>query len=170
MPDIQIEKDNKFKKLSKDNRDELASKISEWWGQWHEKRQTQLAVAKELEAEVFLNQPDRNREQGEEWKSNIKENKLYTTWEAMKAGMWKEIWSNEAQMFDVVGVSKEYEEVAQTQKEAVVHALKEMEAGIQFDIATDNWGIYGDFIFKTDWEKKVKKVKTYELSRICRNV
>ena len=38
MPDIQIEKESKFKKLSKDNRDELASTISKWWSDFHEKR------------------------------------------------------------------------------------------------------------------------------------
>ena len=35
MPDIQIEKESKFKKLSKDDRDELARKISDWWGVFH---------------------------------------------------------------------------------------------------------------------------------------
>ena len=132
MPDIQIEKEDKFKKLKNEQRDELANEISSWWGQWHDKRQSQLDTAKQLELEIFLNQPDRNKADGEEWKANIKENKLYTTWEAMKAGMWKEIWSNEAQMFDVVGVSKKYDDLAQTQKEALVHALKEMQAGVQF--------------------------------------
>ena len=159
MPDIQIEKEDKFKKLKNEQRDELANEISSWWGQWHDKRQSQLDTAKQLELEIFLNQPDRNKADGEEWKANIKENKLYTTWEAMKAGMWKEIWSNEAQMFDVVGVTKQYDDIAQTQKEALVHALKEMQAGVQFDIATDNWALYGDFIFKTDWKQKVKTVK-----------
>ena len=33
MPDIQIEEKSKFKKLSKDDRDELAKKISDWWGE-----------------------------------------------------------------------------------------------------------------------------------------
>ena len=40
MPDIQIEKESKFKKLSPDNRDELAKKISDWWGEFHKKRET----------------------------------------------------------------------------------------------------------------------------------
>ena len=160
MPDIQIEKESKFKKLSKDDRDELARKISDWWGEFHKKRETQLTTAREIEKQIFLNQPDRNA--NKKWKSNIKENKLYTTWDSMKSSMWKEIWSNEEQMFDVQGTSKEYEEMAETQKQAMVHALKRMEAGTQFDKAADYWAIYGDFVYKTDWKSRKKKVKRFD--------
>lgn len=160
MPDIQIEKESKFKKLSKDNRDELASTISKWWSDFHDKRSSQITIAKQIEKEIFLNQPDRNR--NKKWKSNIKENKLYTTWDSMKSSMWKEIWSNEEQMFDVQGTSKEYEDMAERQKQALTHALKRMEAGPQFDKAADNWAIYGDFVFKTDWKSRKKKVKRFD--------
>lgn len=160
MPDIQIEKESKFKKLSKDNRDELASTISKWWSDFHDKRESQIAIAKKIEKEIFLNQPDRNR--NKKWKSNIKENKLYTTWDSMKSSMWKEIWSNEEQMFDVQGTSKEYEDMAERQKQALTHALKRMEAGPQFDKAADYWAIYGDFVFKTDWKSRKKKVKRFD--------
>lgn len=160
MPDIQIEKESKFKKLSKDDRDELAKKISDWWGEFHGKRETQLNTAREIEKQIFLNQTDRNA--NKKWKSNIKENKLYTTWDSMKSSMWKEIWSNEEQMFDVQGTSKEYEEMAETQKQAMVHALKRMEAGTQFDKAADYWAVYGDFVYKTDWKSRKKKVKRFD--------
>lgn len=159
MPDIQIEKDDKFKKLNKDDREKLATTISDWWVQFHNKRKSQIEVAGQLEKYVYLNQGDRNTT--EDWKSNIKENKLYTTWDSTKATMYKEVWSNEEQMFDVVGTSKEYEEVADKQKQAIVHSLKQMNAGVQFDIATDNWGIYGDFVYKIDWKSRRKKVKRY---------
>ena len=160
MPDIQIEKESKFKKLSKDDRDELARKISDWWSEFHSKRESQLKTAREIEKQIFLNQPDRNA--NKKWKSNIKENKLYTTWDSMKSSMWKEIWSNEEQMFDVQGTSKEYEEMADTQKQAMVHALKRMEAGTQFDKAADYWAVYGDFVYKTDWKSRKKKVKRFD--------
>lgn len=160
MPDIQVEKESKFKKLSKDDRDELARKISDWWGEFHSKRETQLKIAREIEKQIFLNQSNRNA--NKKWKSNIKENKLYTTWDSMKSSMWKEIWSNEEQMFDVQGTSKEYEEMAETQKQAIVHALKRMEAGTQFDKAADYWAVYGDFVYKTDWKSRKKKVKRFD--------
>lgn len=162
MPDIQIEKESKFKKLPVDDRDKLARTIADWWKQYHKKRSNQLKVARELERYMFLNQPDRNISEDDKWKSNIKENKIATTWDSMKSSMWKEIWSNEEQMFDAVGNTKEDEEKADAQKQAVVHAMKQMESGIQFDIAHDNWGVYGDFIYKTDWKSRKKKVKRYD--------
>ena len=104
MPDIQIEKESKFKKLSKENRDEFARKISDWWGELHDRRKSQIETARRIEKEIFLNQPDRNR--NKEWKSNIKENLAYTIWLSMKSLIWKESWSNEEQMFDTQGTSK----------------------------------------------------------------
>lgn len=160
MPDIQVEKDSKFKKLSKEAQDDLASKISYWWNKFHSKRTSQLTTANELMKYIYLNQADRNR--SAEWKSNIKENKLHTTWDAMKSIMWREIWSDEDQMFDVTGVTKADDENADHQKEAIVHALRKMNAGVQFDVATDYWGAYGDFVYKIDWKSRKKKVKRYD--------
>ena len=159
MPDIQIEKDNKFKKLSKDDREELAGKISVWWEQFHKKRESQLAVAREIEKYVFLNQPDRNREKDDSWKSNIKEYRIYTTWDAMKSLIWKESWSNEDQLFYAQGTKPEYEQLADMQKTAITYSLKQMKVGIQLDKGTDGWGVYGDFVYKTDWKSRKKKVK-----------
>lgn len=162
MPDIQIEKDDKFKKLSKDDRDELAKKISDWWEEFHKKRSSQLDTARELEKQIYLNQGNRNIKEDEEWKSNIRENLISTTWDSMKSLIWKEGWSNEEQMFDVQGTSKEYEEMAETQKQALVHSLERMEAGTQFDRCADYWAVYGDFIYKTDWKSRKKKVKRFD--------
>ncbi len=160
MPDIQIEKESKFKKLSPDDRDKLAKTVSDWWKDFHKKRKKQLDVARELMKYVYLNQPNRNTVA--EWKANIKENKIYTTWDSMKSSMWKEIWSNEEQMFDVVGVTQDYEETADLQKQGLVHSLKKMNAGVQFDLETNYWGIYGDFVYKTDWKSRIKKVKRFK--------
>ena len=170
MPEITIEKETKFKKLNKSQRDELAGTIAQMWQDFHDKRGTQITVAQKLQKLLSLNQADRNKDQGEEWKSNIKENKIYTTWDSMKSVMWKEIWSNEEQMFDVVGTSKETEEMAEAQKEAIVYALKKMNAGVQFDRATDYWAEYGEFIYKTDWKKVSKKVKRFDVNKGLKEV
>ena len=162
MPDIQIEKESKFKKLKKEARDEFAELISSLWSGYHEKRSSQIDTANRLQKLLYLNQEDRNKLKA--WKSNIKENKIYTTWDSMKSVMWKEIWSNEEQMFDVVGTSKDTEEVADKQKQAIVYAMKKMQAGVQFDKATDFWAQYGEFIYKTDWKKKAKKVKRFDIN------
>ena len=161
MPDIQVEKEDKFKKLKPSQRDELATLIKGLWNDYKEKRQGQISTALEIQKLVAMNQPRRNKK--EAWRSNIKENKIYTTWDSMKSVMWKEIWSNEEQMFDVTGTSKQTEEMAERQKEAIVFALKTMNAGVQFDKATDYWAEYGEFIYKTDWKRKTKKVKRFDV-------
>ena len=161
MPDITVEKESKFKKLKKTERTELASYISKLWADFHDKRSEQIAIANKIQTLLDINQPDRNKGENNEWRSNIKENKVYTTWDSMKSVMWKEIWSNEEQMFDVVGTSKETEEMADKQKEAIVYSMKKMCAGVQFDKATDYWAEFGEFIYKTDWKKRSKKVKRF---------
>lgn len=160
MPDIQIEKESKFKKLSKDDRDELARKISDWWGQFHEKRKSQLETARELEKYMYFNQADRNKDKA--WKSNIKEYRIATTWDCMKSLIWKESYSNEDQLFDVQGTAQEFEEMAEKQKTALSHSLKKMKASTQLDKGTDGWGVYGDFVYKTDWKSRKKKVKRFD--------
>ena len=163
MPDIQIETESKFKKLKQSQRDELAVQIATWWADFHDKRNSQIKVAQELQQLIYLNQPDRNKTK--KWKSNIKENKIYTTKDSMKSVMWKEIWSNEEQMFNVTGTSKETEEMAERQKEAIVYALKKMQAGVQFDKGTDYWFEYGEYVYKTDWKKRSKRVKRFDQFR-----
>ena len=163
MPDIQIEKESKFKKLKASEKDELAAQIAKWWADFHDKRNSQITVAQELQQLIYLNQPDRNKTDA--WKSNIKENKIYTTKDSMKSVMWKEIWSNEEQMFDVTGTSKDTEAMAERQKEAIVYALKKMNAGVQFDKGTDYWFEYGEYVYKTDWKKRSKKVKRFDQFR-----
>ena len=160
MPEIQIEKESKFKKLNPSEKEELAALISNLWGDFHNKRTSQLSVAMRIQKLIAMNQENRNSKK--KWKANIKENKIYTTWDSMKSVMWKEIWSNEEQMFDVTGTSKDTEEMAERQKEAIVHAMKKMSAGVQFDKATDYWGEYGEFIYKTDWKRIIKKVKRFD--------
>ena len=160
MPNIEIEKETPFKKLSVAERTELATQVTSWYRTFHDHRQTQIDTAIRLQKYVQLNQANRNVENT--WKSNIKENKIYTTWDSMKSIMWKEVWSNEGQMFDVVGTNEESEKLADKQKEAITYALKKMKAGEQYDLVMDYWGIWGDMIFKCDWQKKIKKIKRYD--------
>lgn len=157
MPDIEIEKESKFKKLKPSDREDLAQTIGTWYSNFQDKRTSQIDVAEKIKEQIYLNQPNRNANQA--WKSNIKENRLYTTKDSLKATMWRDIWSKEEQMFDVVGKSTQDDETAKLQKQAIVHALKEMQAGVQFDKASENWFVYGDFIFKTDWKTRKKIVK-----------
>jgi hypothetical protein len=80
----------------------------------------------------------------------------------MKSLIWKESYSNEDQLFDVQGTAQEFEEMAEKQKTALSHSLKKMKASTQLDKGTDGWGVYGDFVYKTDWKSRKKKVKRFD--------
>lgn len=151
------EKIKPFKSLKSDQKGELASKIKSWYKDFNDKREAQVDTALKIQKHLYLNRDARNTK--DKWKTNLKENKLYTTADTMKAVMWKEIWSNESQMFDVAPVDKEAENTFEMQKQAIVKALKEMKAGIQYDNATNYWMEFGDLIFLTDWKHKEKTVK-----------
>ena len=60
MPDIQIEKESKFKKLKTSQKDELATLIAGLWSDYHNKRQTQINTAIRLQKLIAMNQPARN--------------------------------------------------------------------------------------------------------------
>lgn len=160
MPNITIVEDNKFKKLTQDQRADLALTISKWWKQFHNARKKQIDTARELDKYICLNQPARNTEA--DWKSDIRENVIYNTWDSIKSQLWREVWADEDQMFDVAGVTPQDEQNADKQKQSVVHALRDMKASLQFDRATDYWGRYGDFVYKIDWKSKKKKVKRFD--------
>lgn len=168
MTEFIEEKMKPFQKLSKDERDELAGKIASWNEDFNKKRTSQIDTALRIQKHLYLNTSDRNSK--EEWKTNLKENKLYTTADTMKAIMWKEIWSNESQMFNVNPLDKNAEDKFDKQKQAIVKALKEMKAGSQYDCATDYWFCWGDFIFLTDWKHKEKTVKRYDKVKGLENV
>lgn len=146
-----------FQKLEDDQKDALAAKIKGWNEDFNKKRQPQIDTALQIQKHLHLNREARNDK--EKWKTNLKENKLYTTADTMKSIMWREIWSNENQMFDTAPMDKNAEETYKQQKAAVVKALKEMKASIQFDAATDYWMVWGDFLYLTDWKHKEKTVK-----------
>lgn len=146
-----------FQKLKDDQKDALAAKIKGWNEDFNKKRQPQIDTALQIQKHLHLNTEARNDK--EKWKTNLRENKLYTTADTMKSIMWREIWSNENQMFDTAPMDKNAEETYKQQKAAVVKSLKEMKASTQFDNATDYWMVWGDFLYLTDWKHKEKTVK-----------
>ncbi len=146
------------KQLSTEDRKKFASKIASYFKKWDEDRQSQIATARDIMSETYLNQASRIKE-GAEWKADVKLNALYNIKRARKAVIWREIWSNASQMFDVRGTNEETEKNAKLQKAAIVDSLEKMDIGQQFDAGIDNLFDIGEIIFKTDWVRKTKTVK-----------
>ncbi len=147
------------KELKAIDREAFAKKIKSWFNTWDEDRQTQIDDARAIMGEVYLKRPldGQNSSAAEEnWKADVRLNRLYTIKEARTAAIWREVWSNPSQMFDVKGTSRFSEETAKIQKAAIVDALTKMRIGRQFDEAINNYFDIGEMIFATDWEKRTK--------------
>lgn len=170
----EIIQDNK--ELTEEQRNKLAQKIADNWVQWDQDRQSQISMARKIMQETYLNQAPRKFPKGLEWKSDVKLNAIYNIKRAKKSIIWREMWSNPSQMFDVRGTDKQTEEQAKLQKAAIVDSLNKMNIGAQYDNAVDNLYDIGEMIFKTDWEQRKKIVKRqkkdvgFVLMNIMRNL
>lgn len=147
------------KELTEEQRSKLAQQIADNFTKWDENRQTQIDMARKIMQETYLNQSPRKFPKDLEWKSDVKLNAIYNIKRAKKAVMWREIWSNPSQMFDVRGTDKQTEKQAKLQKAAIVDSLNKMDIGKQYDNAIDNLFDIGEMIFKTDWVQRKKVVK-----------
>lgn len=154
-----IEPIEEQKKLTVEQEKNLALQIAENFHQWDMDRNSQVTVAKKIMAEVYLNQPKKSKGKGLEWESDIKLNAVYNIKKTKKSVIWREMWANPSNMFDIQGTSEETEKNAKAQKAAIVDSLKKMDVGKAFDEGIDNLYDIGEIIFKTDWEKRSKTVK-----------
>ena len=100
--EIKTEVVNELKELNYEQKEKLAKRLADNFAKWDDDRSTQIAVAKEIMDEVYLNQPSRKKDKND-WKSDVKLNGLYNIKRALTASLWREIWANPAQMFDVRG-------------------------------------------------------------------
>ena len=156
--EIKTEVVNDFKELTDNQKEELAQRLAKNFSKWDDDRNSQITVAKEIMNEVYLNQASRKKN-ADDWKSDVKLNGLYNIKRALTASLWREIWANPAQMFDVRGTNSQTEEMAKQQKAAIVDSLEKMQIGKQFDDAISNLFDIGEMIAKVDWEQKKKIVK-----------
>lgn len=148
------------KELSTEQKNKLAQKIANWFKKWDDDRNVQIDTARDIMIETYLKQPARTHEnENTTWKSDVKLNGLYNIKRAKKSIIWKEIWANPEQMFDVRGTDSKTEENSKAQKAAIVDSLNKMNIGKQMDNAIDNLYDIGEMIFIVDWIKKTKIVK-----------
>lgn len=147
------------KELNKEQRDKFAGFIADKFKTWDDDRQSQINTAKEIIEEVYLNQPKKAVDKRLEWKSDIKMNAPYNIKRTKVSMLYREVWANPRQMFDVRGTSAQTEEMAKAQKAAIVDALEKMEINKQMDDGINNLLDIGEMIIKVDWERKTKVVK-----------
>lgn len=157
--EIKTEVINDLKELSQEDKDKLAHKLQANFSTWDDDRNEQITTAREIMQETYLNQPKKNFGKGFEWKSDVKLNELYNLKRARLSVLWREMWSNTSQMFDVKGTNDQTEKMARQQKASLVDSLEKMQIGKQYDDGINNLFDIGEIIFKTDWVSKKKIVK-----------
>ena len=158
--EIKTEVVNELKELSEEQKEKFAKRLASNFTKWDEDRTSQITTAKEIMKEVYLDQDNRKGdEKSTKWKSNIHLNKPYNIKKAIKAMLWREVYPNAEQMFDVRGTNEETEKNAKTQKAAIVDSFNKMKINKQYDLAVDSLLDIGEMIAKVDWVQKKKIVK-----------
>ena len=142
--------------LSAQQKDELAKHLKCSFNQWDQDRQRQGDDARNIMIEVYMHNDNLKKD---DWHANVKLNRLRAIKQAKKAAMWREIWSNPQQMFNVRGTNDYTEQTAKIQKAAIVESLEKMQIGKQYDNAIENCLDIGEMIFITDWEERTKSVR-----------
>ena len=157
--EIKTEVIEPMKELSDDQKKGFAEKIASNFSKWNDDRASQIATAKEIMEEVYLNQGARFKNKKLTWKSDGKLNGLYNFKKAIISVMWREVWANISSMFDVRGTNEQTEKTAKEQKASLVDSMEKMDIGKQFDISIQDGLDIGEMVAKVDWVVKKKVVK-----------
>ena len=157
--EIKTEVIEPMKELSDDQKKGFAEKIASNFSKWNDDRASQIATAKEIMEEVYLNQGARYKNKKQTWKSDVKLNGLYNIKKAIISVMWREVWANVSSMFDVRGTNEQTEKTAKEQKASLVDSMEKMDIGKQFDISIQDGLDIGEMVAKVDWVVKKKVVK-----------
>lgn len=168
-----VEKDNRTKKLTDAQVDDLAKRISKDFDLFNSQRRTNLDMADELQREIFFkmgeikksgsgevgtfsNNPE---DKYENWKTKVKMCKTYMFYQTLKAFVWKNVYSNVNSMFDVSGENQEADNDSNKQKAALVDCFEKMEYQKTYDKVIDNALLYGELITMVSWKKKSEEYR-----------
>lgn len=170
--EIKTEVIGPMKELSDNQKKDFAEKIASNFSKWNDDRASQIATAKEIMEEVYLNQGARYKNKKQTWKSDVKLNGLYNIKKAIISVMWREVWANISSMFDVRGTNEQTEKTAKEQKASLVDSMEKMDIGKQFDISIQDGLDIGEMVAKVDWvvKKKVVKRQAQGIGWVMQNV
>ena len=149
-----VEKTQKVKKLSDEDKLTLAKKISEEFKTYDNARASQLEKAQRLINEIYFKKvikPDASSTKS--WKCTLKMGKAFMFHQILKAFIWKNIYANMNSMFDVSGENLESDNNSNKQKTMLVDICEKMEYGKTCDKIIDKSLIYGELISFCTWRK-----------------
>jgi hypothetical protein len=155
-----VEKEQKVKKLTNEQKEDIAKNISEEFKTYDRARASQLDKATRLKGEIFFKSVAYvEKDESKKWKSRLKLCKMFMYHQILKAFIWKNTYANTNSMFDVSGESLESDNNSNKQKTALVDILEKMDYSKTLDKIIDNSLIYGELISFSTWKKQTEEYR-----------
>ena len=149
-----VDKTQKVKKLSLEDKEDIAQKICSDFKAYDLARASQIEKAQLLSNEIFFRNVARvEKDKEKQWKSLVKCCKVFMFYQIFKAFIWKNTYANPASMFDVSGETLEADNDSNKQKSALVDIIEKMDFPQTCDKMLDNALLYGELISFTTWKK-----------------
>ena len=155
-----VEKYNKTKKLSPEEKLHLAKRVVNDFKSYNDARSNVLTFASELISEIFFKKAfSKETDKNKKWKAKVKMCKLFMFYQTFKAFIWKNTYSGINSMFDVSGESLEADNNSNKQKAMLVDILEKMDYSHICDIVIDNALLYGELITFTTWKTRKEEYR-----------
>lgn len=155
-----VDKFKKPKKLSEEQKDEIAKRIVSDFNTYNDARQSNLTKANELISEVFFKKDlSKENDKNKKWKAKVKMCKLFMFYQTFKAFIWKNTYSGINSMFDVSGESLESDNNSNKQKAMLVDILEKMDYSQICDLVIDNSLLYGELLAFCTWRTKKEEYR-----------
>lgn len=155
-----VDKLKKPKKLSEEQKDEIAKRIVSDFNTYNDARQSNLTKANELISEVFFKKDlSKENNKNKKWKAKVKMGKLFMFYQTFKAFIWKNTYSGINSMFDVSGESLESDNNSNKQKAMLVDILEKMDYSQICDLVIDNSLLYGELLAFCTWRTKKEEYR-----------
>lgn len=155
-----IEKNSEVKSLSKQGEYELIKSIAENYKKYNENRSGNLEKSNQVIDEIFFKNTYKNTDdKNERWKSKLKMCKCYMFYQTLKAFIWRNVYANVHNMFDVSGENHDSDTNSSKQKAMLVDILEKMDFQKTCDKVIDNALFYGELISFTAWKKKYEEYR-----------
>ena len=155
-----VDKFKKPKKISEEQKDEIAKRIVSDFNTYNDARQSNLTKANELISEVFFKKDlSKENDKNKKWKAKVKMCKLFMFYQTFKAFIWKNTYSGINSMFDVSGESLESDNNSNKQKAMLVDILEKMDYSQICDLVIDNSLLYGELLAFCTWRTKKEEYR-----------
>ena len=155
-----INQDEKIKKLTQEEKEQLVSKISSKFVTLNSERSENLEMASNLANEIFFKNDFKSlTDKNQKWKAKIKMCKTFMFYQTLKAFIWRNTYANVNSMFDVSGENHDSNNASNKQKAMLVDILEKMGYQKTCDQIIDNALLYGELISFTAWKKKYEEYR-----------